>query len=84
MSKKAKLLARLSKRPKDFTFEEARTLMESFGYVTSHGGKTSGSRVKFYLGKKVFTMHKPHPRKELLDYQLSNIIDELTEEGFYE
>ncbi|MCL2224358.1 MAG: hypothetical protein FWB96_05265 [Defluviitaleaceae bacterium] len=50
----------------------------------STGGKTSGSRVKFYLGKKIFAMHKPHPRKELLAYQVSDIIDELTEEGFYE
>jgi len=58
--------------------------MESCGYTMSTGGKTSGSRVKFYLGKKIFAMHKPHPRKELLAYQVSDIIDELTEEGFYE
>jgi uncharacterized protein YcgL (UPF0745 family) len=32
----------------------------------------------------MFAMHKPHPRKELLDYQVAEIIEELTEEGFYE
>jgi len=84
LSKKQKLLERIKKIPKDFTFAEAKSLMESFGYVMSTGGKTSGSRVKFYLGKKIFTMHKPHPRKELLEYQIKEIIAELKEEGFCE
>ena len=84
MSKKDKLFDRLKEIPKDFTFDEARALLESYGYTMSNSGKTSGSRVKFYLGKKVFTMHKPHPRKELLEYQVKEIIAELKEEGFYE
>ena len=84
MGKREKLLKRLESSPRDFTFDEARSLMESCGYVMSSGGKTSGSRVKFYLGKKVFTIHKPHPRKELLEYQVKEILSELREEGFYE
>ena len=84
MSKRHKLLERLKRMPRDFTFQEARTLLESFGYAMSMGGKTSGSRVKFHLGKKVFLMHKPHPRKELLEYQIKELIAELKEEGFYE
>ncbi|MBQ6334959.1 MAG: hypothetical protein IJI46_07830 [Erysipelotrichaceae bacterium] len=26
-------------------------------------------------------LHKPHPRKELLDYQVKQLIDQLEEEG---
>jgi len=46
----------------------------------SNSGKTSGSRVCFIKGQKVFRMHKPHPRKELLEYQIKEIIDELKQE----
>ena len=84
MGKKDKLLERLKSNPKDFTFNEACTLLESLGYTVSTGGKTSGSRVKFYRGSKVFTMHRPHQRKELLEYQVKEIISELREEGLYE
>ena len=84
MGKKEKLLNRLESLPRDFTFDEARSLMESCGYRMSTGGKTGGSRVKFYLGKKVFAIHKPHPRKELLEYQVKEILSELKEKGFYE
>lgn len=81
MGKKEKLLARLLTVPKDFTFDEARTLLEAYGYVLSNSGKTSGSRVKFHRGTKIFRLHKPHPRKELLEYQVKAIIEELKEEG---
>lgn len=81
MSKKEKLIERLRSNPKDFTFDEARSLLEAYGYIMSNSGKTSGSRVKFYRGKKIFSMHKPHPRKELLEYQVKELIIELDEEG---
>ena len=68
----------------DIVIDEVRTLLEACGYVYSKSGKTSGSRVKFYLGKKVFAMHKPHQRKELLEYQVKELIKELREEGFYD
>ena len=54
--------------------------MELCGYSMSNSGKTSGSRVCFIKGQKVFRMHKPHPRKELLEYQIKEIIDELKQE----
>jgi len=63
LGKKEKQLERLKGMPKNFTFDEARALLESCGYIMSNSGKASGSRVKFYLGKKVFALHKPHPRK---------------------
>ena len=81
MGKADKLLQRLLTFPKDFTFDEARALLESCGYEFSNSGKTGGSRVKFYRGKKIFRMHKPHPRKELLEYQVKALIEELKEEG---
>ena len=77
MSRKDKLIARLKSKPKDFTFDEAKTLLELFGYVTSNAGKTSGSRVCFTKEQKVFRMHKPHPRNELLHYQVKELIEEL-------
>ena len=81
MSKKDKLISRLKSKPKDFTFEEAKLLLEMFGYVLSKVGKTSGSRVCFVKDKKVFRMHKPHPRKELLAYQVKELTEELKQEG---
>lgn len=81
MSKKEKLLTRLKTKPKDFTFDETKTLLELCGYVISNSGKTSGSRVSFFKEQKVFRMHKPHPRKELLSYQVKELLDELKEEG---
>jgi len=81
MSKKEKLTSRLISRPKDFEFSEAKSLLELHGYIMSNSGKTSGSRVSFIRGQKVFRMHKPHPRKELLAYQIKELIDELKQEG---
>ena len=81
MSKKEKLIARLKAKPKDFTFDEAKTLLDLCGYIMSNAGKTGGSRVIFTRNQKVFRMHKPHPRKELLLYQIKELIDELKGEG---
>ena len=81
MSKKDKLISRLKSKPTDFTFAEAKSLLEIFGYTFSKVGKTSGSRVCFVKDNKVFRMHKPHPRKELLEYQVKELIEELKQEG---
>ncbi len=81
MSKKEKLIARLKSRPNDFTFEEAQTLLGLLGFEMSNKGRTSGSRVMFVKGDTPIILHKPHPRKELLEYQIKSIIEVLTEEG---
>jgi len=81
MSKKEKLIARLKSKPKDFKFNEAKTLMSLCGYSISNAGKTSGSQVYFTRDSKVFYMHKPHPQKELHTYQVNAIIAELEKEG---
>ena len=77
MGKREKLLKRLLSRPKDFTYEEAVTLLHGFGYVEDNKGKTSGSRVMFVRGEKRLTLHKPHPGHILKPYQLLDIIDSI-------
>ncbi len=82
MSKKEKLLKHLLSNPSDFTYEELVTLLGYFGYRQSDKGKTSGSRVKFISDKNdVIFLHKPHPRNELLEYQIKLVIKTLNKEG---
>lgn len=83
MGKKEKLIKRLKSHPKDFTFEEAETLLGLLSYTRSDKGKTSGSRVMFVSAdhSTKIILHKPHPRKELLSYQVKQLIEELEQEG---
>ncbi|GHU95743.1 hypothetical protein FACS1894208_09100 [Clostridia bacterium] len=80
MGKKEKLLARLKSNPKDFTFDELRGTLEALGFEMSNQGKTSGSRVKFLKENIPITLHKPHPRKELLEYQVKQVLEVLEKE----
>ena len=82
MGKKEKLIARLKSKPKDFTFEEVETLLGLLGYAKDNKGKTSGSRVMFFgKNKSAILLHKPHPRKELLEYQVQQLVEQLEQEG---
>ena len=81
MGKKEKLIKRLKSMPKDFTFAEMRTALESLGFEISLKGKTSGSRVRFLKGNTPIILHKPHPRKELLEYQIKQVLEILEKEG---
>lgn len=81
MGKKEKLIEKLKGNPKDFTFDEMQTLLIYLGFELSNKGKTSGSRVKFFKDNIVISLHKPHPRKELLDYQVKQVLETLTKEG---
>ena len=81
MGKKDKLIKRLKNKPKDFTFAEMRTTLESLGFEVSEKGKTSGSRVRFIKGNIPIIMHKPHPRKELLEYQIKQVLEILEKEN---
>ena len=47
MSKKDKLLEKLKSKPKDFTYNEAKIILNKLGYFENNKGKTSGSRVAF-------------------------------------
>ncbi len=82
MGKKEKLIARLKSKPKDFTFAETETLLECLGYARSDKGRTSGSRIAFKNEKhRTIMLHKPHSRKELLEYQIKELLNTLKEEG---
>ncbi|MBQ6267865.1 MAG: type II toxin-antitoxin system HicA family toxin [Clostridia bacterium] len=82
MGQKEKLIEHLKSKPKDFTFNDAETLLRYFDYKRSNKGKTSGSRVMFVSDNHPpIMLHKPHPRKELLSYQIKQLIDILEQEG---
>ena len=83
MSQKEKLIAKLKSNPKDFTFEDTESLLRYFSYHRNNKGKTSGSRVMFTSDKyqSKILLHKPHSRKELLDYQVKQLIELLEQEG---
>ena len=83
MGRKEKLIERLKLQPRDFTFEECATLLGLLGYEAINKGKTSGSRIAFVNPetKDKYIMHKPHPRKELLTYQVKDLRNKLEEEG---
>lgn len=81
MGKIEKLIKKLKSHPKDFTFEEMETLLTALGFVCFNKGKTSGSRVMFRKDGIPIILHKPHPRKELLDYQVKQIVSVLSKEG---
>jgi len=80
MGRKEKIIKRLKSNPKDFTFDEMKSALESLGFKMSHKGKTSGSRVLFQKGNTPIILHKPHPQKELRDYQVKQILDILEKE----
>ena len=82
MGRKDKLIERLKSHPKDFTFDEMRTALEGLGFKMSNKGRTSGSRVKFSNGNVPIILHKPHPRKELKEYQIKEVLEILEEENF--
>lgn len=78
MSQKDKLIKKLKSRPKNMTFDEIEALLNSLGYRRSDKGRTSGSWVIFESDKHPpILLHKPHPRKEMLEYQIKQIVDVL-------
>lgn len=82
MGQKEKLIQKLRSRPADFTFEEAESLLRYFNYSRSNKGRTSGSRVMFTSERYApVLLHKPHPRKELLAYQVKQLVEVLEQEG---
>ena len=81
MSQKDKLIQKLKSKPKSFTFDDAEVLLGYFDYSRSNKGRTSGSRVMFVSDDyPPILLHKPHPRKELLEYQIKQLISVLEQE----
>lgn len=82
MGKNEKLIQRFKSIPKDFTWDEVKTLLTYLGYSLRNKGKTSGSRVIFISpGKKPLLLHKPHPGKIMKEYTIRQLLNNLKEEG---
>lgn len=81
MSKKDKLIERLLKKPKDFTFDEMVSLLSYFDYELKQGG--TGSEVKSNKkgSNEVINFHRPHPSGVLKQYVLNQVIDKLRRDG---
>ena len=79
MSSHEKLLERFLRLPKDFTYNELKKILHSFGYQEVQG---AGSRVCFERDNHKIKLHKPHPGNILKRYQMDLIIQELTIKGF--
>ena len=82
MSKLEKQKERLKSKPKDFTYDEAKSLLNNLGFIEYNKGKTSGSKVRFIGTDNLkIDLHKPHPRNILKTYQINEIIRVLKEGG---
>ena len=81
MNKKEKLIQKLKVQSKSFSYEDAKVLLEYLDFLESNKGKTSGSRVIFESENHgCIMLHKPHPQKELKDYQIKQLIEYLEQE----
>lgn len=82
MSRLEKEIKRLKSRPKDFTYDEMKKILNNLGFYENNKGKTSGSRVAFVkcdnLEQKI-VLHKPHPSNILKEYQIKNVLELLKE-----
>ena len=77
MGQKEKLIKRLKTKPRDFTFDEAETLLGYLTYSRSNKGKTSGSRALFVKGENTYAVHKPHPGNIVKGYVLKQVYEYL-------
>lgn len=81
MSKKDKLIRRLLKKPKDFTFDEMESLLSYFDYELKQGGTGSGVKFLKIGSNDVINFHKPHPNGILKRYVLNQVIEKLRKDG---
>lgn len=82
MTQKDKRIERLLSKPKDYRFDELRTLLKGLGYTEYSKGNTSGSRVMFAKdGDAPILLHAPHHPPYLKTYMINMIIDYLRERG---
>ena len=80
MSRLEKEIERLKSRPKDYKYDEAKSLLNKLGFYENNKGRTSGSRVEFKdkLGRKI-TLHKPHPSNIIKIYKVNDLLNDLKE-----
>lgn len=80
MSKLEKEIERLKSKPKNYTYDEAKSLLNKLGFYENNKGRTSGSRVEFkdIYGRRI-SLHKPHPSNIIKPYKIIGIIKQLDE-----
>lgn len=82
MSRIEKEIERLKSKPKDYTYDEAKSLLNKLGFYENNKGKTSGFRVTFINKDDIkIDMHKPHPDNVIKMYKIKDIIKILNEKG---
>ena len=82
MSKLEKEIERLKSKPKDYTYEEAKSLLNKLGYIENNKGKTSGSRIAFVNNNNMkIELHRPHPSNIVKLYKVKDILEKLKERG---
>ena len=82
MSKLEKEIERLKSKPKDYTYDDAKSLLNKLGFYENNKGKTSGSRVTFINNENVkIDIHRPHPSNIVKEYVIKNILKMLNEKG---
>ena len=82
MSRLEKEIERLKSKPKDYTYDEAKSLLNKLGFFEYNKGRTSGSRVEFIKNGEVeIELHKPHPKNIIKPYQIKIIIKKLKDGG---
>lgn len=76
-----KEIERLKSKPKDFTYDELKRVLNYFGFYENNKGKTSGSRVVFRNkeNEKKMEIHKPYPSNMIKTYCIKNILNLLEE-----
>ena len=80
MSRIEKEIERLKSKPKDYTYEELKSLLNKLGFLEYNKGKTTGSGVEFkdVEGRKIL-LHKPHPNNIIKPYMIKAILNNLKE-----
>jgi predicted RNA binding protein YcfA (HicA-like mRNA interferase family) len=82
MDRTDRLLERLRRRPRDFTWEELTTLLRRLGFRQVRPGRTAGSRRRFiHPDGCVISLHEPHPAGILKRYQIDQVLETLAREG---
>lgn len=72
-----KAKARLKTEPSDYTYSEAKSLLQSLGFEEYTKGKSSGSRVMFVRDGMRILLHKPHPGNEMKQYAVRQLKEQL-------
>jgi len=86
MSKHQKIIDRICSlpTPSDIRWDELKAALESVGYVMLKGGRTGGSRRKFYNKTidKLIILHEPHPSKIVDKGAVNDVAEHLRAHGF--